>query len=427
MANQNTDKIKILLKEVKVLEEQKKWVQLLSKYRIIIKYDPANYTAIQKIKEIEKKINQEKTISQKKTLAKQYEATGKKFVKENEFSKAIEQYELGKEVLPDPSKWNSLIKTARKAQKVLDEKKRKELRKNIESNYNKGLAFSAGKRYREAISAFQRVIKDANFLGMLTYVEQTQELLKKVSNALVKQEEEFVNVQSTYYNLVQSLKTLGLRHIEKEDYKNARKFFEQITDLFPHNLFANRYIAVCKIKINPLISESLINDFIADIKKSIRRKDNTNAKRIIDVLLFIDPKNSEVIRLRGQIENKTSIFASNTSKSDVKKIWDRALSAQQANNRKLALRLVKRILKTEPGHSNARKLLSRLESGKITRQVPKAVPKGARKAYTQGIIHYNNGAIRNAIRSFQIAVNIFPGYTKAAIALKKCRRYSVTR
>ena len=427
-AGQNETKINTLLKQARGLHQSNNLIQTLAKYNAVLRLDPANRESIGKITELKEKINAAKILNQRRALARQYKKTGENFVKSQAFQKAIEQYELGKVLLPDFARWDALIKEANVLQRISDEKEKQKLNERLERNYNRGLAFVASERYRDAITAFQQVVTDAQSLQRAFMVEQAQELLKKVSNALIQKEEEVVSFESPYYNLVQTLKALGLKALEAGELKAASKAFTQIVDLFPYNRFANQYLAVCKIRINPKTKEGIMKDFMKEAKEALKTKKAIKAKRILDIILFIDKDYKGVKALQRLIrDTRNRVIGTSASSKQLEDLWNQALSAQKKGLRKDAIQIARQILRLNPAHTNARSLLARLESGRIVRASRENIPDGAKRAYTQGILHYNTGALQEALVSFQAAIRIYPNYRKASIALEKCQKYLAAR
>ena len=428
LAGQNEAKINVLLKQARALYRSNKLVQALAKYNAVLRFDPANGESIGRISRLKGKISTAKVLTQRKALANQYRKTGQNFVKNRAFQKAIEQYELGKVLLPDFARWDALIKQANVLQGISDKKEKQKLNERVERNYNRGLAFVASERYRDAVTAFQQVVTDAQILQRTFMVEQAQELLKRVTNALIQKEEEVVGFESPYYNLIQTLKAVGLRALEAGKLKAALKAFTQIADLFPYNRFANQYLAVCKIRINPKTKDEIMKDFMKEAKGALAAKEATKARRILDIILFIDKNYKGVKALESLIRGKENrVIGTSASPKQLEDLWNQALSARKKGLKRNAIQIARQILRLSPAHTNARSLLARLESGRIVRASRENIPSGAKKAYTQGILHYNTGALQQALVSFQTAIRIYPNYRKASIALQKCQKYLAAR
>ena len=427
LAGQSQNKIKRMLKEARLFRARRQWVNALAKYKAIVQLDPANEESIEQIPDLEWKIENEKLLAQKVALSEQYKLTGKRFVYEKKFVKAIEQYQLGKEVLPKYTRWDSLIKEAERLQRIEDEKLRKELNKRIERNYNRGLVFIASEKYKDAVASFQQVVTDATKLQRFVMADQARDIIEKVTVAMARKEEEEVNIDSPYYDLVESIKALGLKALENKNYIKAKKNFEQILDLFPYNRLANQYLAFCKIKINPTNKDKILETFLEEIRFAIKTRQEIKAKRVLNIVLFIDKNYEPAKELAKKLREVGNIFKTKDSSPKIKALWKEALRAQNQNNVQKAIGIAKDILKLNPANANARGLLNRLERGAIVRSSTVNIPSTAKRAYTQGILFYNTGSLGAAIQSFEKAIKIFPNYTKAAIALRKCKKYLGTR
>ena len=425
LAGQNQDKIITLVKDARQFTKSNRLVEALATYKAILHFDPVNREALENIEPIQKKLDEEKNAEQKRSLVEQYKNTGDKFLNQKQFDDALEQYELGREILPKFTDWKKLIKKVEHEKELDRQKQEREIKKAIDKNYNTGLAFLANEKFQDAVAVFQKVIDDAKKINLVSIIEPAELLLNRATLSLKIQEEEEISKESPYYDLIQSLKTLALQKIELRDYLSAKKHIEQILDLFPHNRFANQYIALIQIKENPSRASSIVNSFISEIKVAIKIKDFVATKRLFNIVLFIEPDNTDVLALKLESEKTNTVLNSldKTNVANTENLWKEALKAQQSNDIKATIQLAKKILAVDPQHLNARRLLTRLEGGSLVLTARVEVPSKAQQAYAEGILRYNNGDIALALKSFQTAIQIFPTYTKALLAADKCKKY----
>ena len=452
LAGQNQEKILDLVDKANQCLKNDQFIQALAIYKSILQIDPVNKEALENIPVLQSKLEEERKVEQRKALVEQYKNTGDNYLKQNEFDEAIEQYELGKQLLPKYTNWKKLIQQVGYAEEEYRKKLEKEYRKVIDKKYNLGLVYLASEKFQDAVVLFQDVIETANKINLESIVDAAEILLNHSKLSLSIQEEEEVNKESPYYNLIQSLKILVLQKIEFGSYQEAQKHIQKILDLFPNNRFANQYLALCQIKTNATTSASAIEDFIDDINKALKVKDIVTTKRLLNIALFIEPNNPELLKIQTEAEkvlnvisrkkvdksSNNNIAGKTTNKDkeqnkdievedvDVDALWKQVLVAQETNNIPKAIQLTKKILYVNPAHLNARRLLTRLEGGGLVLAARVTIPTQAQKLYTEGILSYNNGDIKAAIQSFKTAISIFPKYTKATIALNKCEKYLAT-
>jgi tetratricopeptide (TPR) repeat protein len=91
-----------------------------------------------------------------------------------------------------------------------------------------------------------------------------------------------------------------------------------------------------------------------------------------------------------------------------------------------AIDTLRLLIKSDPANVKARSLMAQLE-GRVSKtnwsEGRKEVNADARKLYSEGIWHYNNGRIQKAKIAFEKALASEPGFDKAKIALDKCKAY----
>lgn len=414
-----------LFKRAKALFEAKRYTEAKSTYEEILRYDPANTLAIQKRDELAQLIEQLSEKSEKRQLAQEYLSAGKRYERDIEYSKAIEQYQLGNGILSDYTDWSKLIKEAERKREEFEDKRFKGKVVEIEKSFQRGIYFLASEDFARAITEFENVIKIATEYNQLETKREAQELLKKAQENLRRREEEVVTEHSPYYKMVNTIKINGLNAYKAGDYELAKEHFASILELFPKNGFARIYYLKSSIELQPGTKKQIINQFVNDIQSNIK-PDPREAKRLLKISLEIDPKNPELIALSKKLHGRSGVVINRTIPKNTLEAWYRDALSQAQSDPQNSLKILKRLLKADPTYAKGRRLMAQLE-GRISKDKwsggGKKVNPQAQKFYSEGIWHYNNGRIRKAMGSFQQALRVEPGFSKARNALEKCRAY----
>lgn len=420
------DKLSDLFTDAVRYENQNKLVLALAKYKEVLKYDATNNQALTKAQQIEDTLDKRRRLSEKNREAKAFLDSGDRYLAAQQFIEAIEQYELGKGVFEDYIDWDKKIETAEDAKRREEEKKLEEKLKEIEINFQEGLIFLAREKFEEAIASFNLVITISKKYNQQQTRKNAEDLLKKAQENLKRKEEEQVSTESPYYDLVESLYSLGRKEFDNENYQKARRYFSNILEIFPKNKKANRYFLLCNIRMQPQMKDELLNNLLSQASE-LKKTDPVEANRLIDLAASIDPNDNRVKKMVKESEKTRPTYI---KKSDVPQStldgWYRQAINQSQTNPDSSKALCQRILQEDPRYSKARTLLARIEArtnrNSWSRQRPQ-VNNQAKQAYATGIMHYNAGRIRRARDSFRRALQIDPGFGRARNALQKCDAY----
>ena len=419
------DKTEKLLQQGEALFKAKNYQGAKNIYDEVLVYDPANNEAQKKRNELTLLIEKISAVAEKEQMAGDLLASGNKLVAENNFSDAIEKFQMGKGLLPDYTKWDSLIDNTQRKQKELEEKNFQSKLDTLEKSYQKALFNLAAENYTIAISELEKVVQISREFKQKQTEIQAVELLQKARDNLRKEEEEVVTEYSPYYNMISNLKILGKNAYDQKEYAIAKEYFASILELFPKNRIATIYFLKCNIEITPEIKNEVISEFITQIESNID-KNQDEARRLLKISLEIEPDNSRLKEFSGKLEAKT-IFKKNSSVSaaQVNQWYKEALDASQQNP-ETSITLLEKIIQADPTYVKARTLMAQLE-GRLSKNQWTAktntVNAEAQQLYSEGILHYNQGRIEKAKKSFEDALRIEPGYTKAKVALEKCKSY----
>lgn len=419
------EKLYDIFQEADALKTQKKYVMAISKYEEVLRYDPSNVRARNEISTLNEIIQTEKEKSEKKREASLLFRSAKSYYDSRDYDKAIEQFTLGKEIDAEFTDWEGWIQKSRKAKEDYEKRIFEAKLREIESKYEGALFFLATEKYSEAIAEFDTVYRIAKKYNQKEMEKNALEFIKKIKDVLKQKEEEVVSSESPYYELVQTLTALGIKKYQQKKYSESKKYFENILELFPKNKIANKYFVLCNVQMQEGYSEKFLSNILPQIKKNI--KTNTaEAKRLLDLAKSVNPDHPEVIRLDKQLKEQEGIIKKGKVPKATLDSWYASALNQSRSNPTQAKAQCHRILNADPNYIRARTLLARINaqnSNNFSQVSSDQIKPAAQRAYAQGMLHYNNGRIRQAMNHFNQAVQIDPKFYKARNALNKCKAY----
>lgn len=419
------EKLYDIFKAADSLKAQKKYLLAISKYEEVLQYDPSNIKARNEISAINDIVQSEKEKSEKRREASLLFRSAKSYYDSRDYDKAIEQFTLGKEIDDSYTDWDGWVKRSRNAKEAYEKRIFEAKLKEIETKYESALFFLATEQYTEAIAQFDTVYRIAKKYQQKEMVKNANEFIKKIKDILKQKEEEVVSEESPYYELVQTLTALGIKEYEQKEYSKAKKYFENILELFPKNKVANKYFVLCNVQMQEGYSKKFLASIIPRIKSNIKANPS-EAKRLLDLAKNVDPNNPEISRLEKQIKGRQKIVASSNVPKRTLDSWYISALNQSRSNPAQAKAMCRKILTADPNYIKARTLLARIDarsSNSFSRASSDQIKPAAQRAYAQGMLHYNNGRIREALNYFNRAVNIDPAFRKAKNARNKCRVY----
>ena len=406
------------------LQESRLYVQAKEVYEEILSIDPTNLKALKEKKRLEELIRKEREELEKRKHAEEFLKSGKAYLKVNRFEEAIEQFYLGKGIYPEYAPWDKWIEITKKKREEYIQKEFERKLRELDQNFQRGLLAFAQEKFQEAISYFEKVVEIAYRYNQKEILEQALEFIENAKEQLKLKEEEEIPPESPYYELVESLKAMGIAEYKKGNYSLAMEYFQAILELFPKNRIANKYVLLITIQRNPARKKVLIQNFIQSIQATYK-KSPFRARRLFQILEEIVPDDPQVRKLRPLITGKKALVKKGVSSKELQKRYKKALELSNQDPKK-AIAILKKVLQEDPTFQKARILLARIEARLSEkywrRELPKINPK-AHSLYAKGIFFYNQGNIEEAILYFEEALKIEPNFLKARVALEKCRRY----
>lgn len=418
--------VRELLAKAEKFVAEKKYPDAIRSFDEVLSYDPINNYAIKKKAELSEMIKSMAQNAQKQELAKEYLASAKKLVAQNDFPQALEKYSLGFALLPNFTDWKKLIKETEKQQKAYEENKFKKSLNDLAKSYQKGIYYIAAEEYSKAVTEFETVIAISRKYGQKQTMKQAEEFLRQARDSFKRKEEEIVGITNPYYKMINNRKVLGLNAYRHKEYKIAKEYFNSIIDLFPKNRFARIYQIKCDIAINPETSTEVMNQFIRDISGYLD-KEPIEAKRLLSIALEIDPNNAKLKEFSKKLTNagRTVIPKPTVPPAVLKKWYAEAFRVfTQEGDADKAKKILAGIIKEDPTNVQAIELIARIDRRvNVSNTTQEKISPQAQKYYSEGLWHYGQGRILEAKKSFDQAIRIDPKYEKAINAREKCIKY----
>ncbi|MCX7633531.1 MAG: tetratricopeptide repeat protein [Turneriella sp.] len=415
-----------LFRQAESYEKERRFAQAIAVYDRILRLEPSNATAQTRRSALLDLMQQQLNQNERRILAREYLQSGNEAFRRADYGEAIENYRIGQALDPKLTDWEALIRKAQAARREKEDNLFADRMRELERRYQSAMVNLLLENYPAAIDDLEVVIAIAQQFQQTETQKQAEALLQRAKEAMLRQDEEFTNRDSPYYSLVQSLTTLGLASYKKGDCDATLKHFGAITEIFPKNRIANQHILACTIALNPSQKDKILRELI----NGIYRLKDTNAyeaRRLFDLLRFIDPQNPVIAQLEKELTEKTALLKKAVQPAEyIEALYRKALLLSQTDP-EAALAVLRQLLEEDPQNAKARALFARIE-GRLARErwAQSDIPISAEalRFYADGIVYYNTGQINEAKAAFAQALNLAPNFERAAVALRKCESYT---
>jgi tetratricopeptide (TPR) repeat protein len=396
----------------------------------VLQLDPENNAAQDYIEKIDELLNSKKKYEQRLREAETFYVSAIKNLRENRFDEARDELENVITLIANYKDARERLAGIPKLKAEYDRKERERRLRQINEEFQNGLIALADLRYQDAISAFENTLKldPGNKLAPF-YIQRAKDAQKLV-------EEEVVDENSTYFDLVNSLVVSGKRLFEAGKYEESQKRWNQILELFPSNRIANEYNFKCELRHNPAEGEAIIKKMVADGEDLLKKKEFRSAYRKFELVKSINPNYPDIQNLLKKAEREQSFTGSSLLTLEEKNDLDRRYNLGMAyyqkggdDNIKKALVELRWVASKDPGNIKAVVAVNKIESqsragisaakgegSKLTPEQEALV----RKYYYSGINYYSNNDFKRAIAEWRKVIAIDPGHTRAKNNIRKC-------
>ena len=422
------ERIQSLLVAGIALFDGKKYKEARGDFNEVLGLDAKNREAKDYIRKIDDILEESRNYEMKRLQAEQFYLSGIENIKNKNFDQAVDDFEnvlaLIKNYKDTVERLNSIDRLRRE---YLEELKLLKL-KNIDREFQNGLIAYADARYKEALSHFERTIMldPANDLAK-KYIQRVKDALKDI-------EEEVVDNDSPYYDVVNSLAVSGRQLYDKGDYIGSRQRWEKILRLFPKNRLAQEFLLKCEFRINPEAFSQFATKIVDEGQNFLREKKYERALRQFDLIQTIVPTYPGIGALIAAAKNGMEKKAEppGASPQEIEARYAKAMDLYRRGGREnteQALKNFRWIMAKDPNNVKALINVNRIESQLRLGGVEATEKRGAltekqkqlvRTYYYNGINYYTNNNFDRAIEEWRKVLAIDPEHEKARNNIRKC-------
>jgi tetratricopeptide (TPR) repeat protein len=422
------EKVQNLLGQGKILFDEKKFFDARQVYKEVLGLDPRNGEAKEKISEIDQKLEEARYAEQKRLQAEGFYSAGMNYLAEYKFDNAEEEFRNVLDLMKDYKDTKKRLAEIPALRKEYLNRKQREKIQKIERGIDAGMIAYAEGRYDAAISMFEEV------LGLDPKNDLAKKQLILAKDAKGIEEEEKVDANSPYYDLVNVLIASGKQLYDKGDYKESRKKWEKILQLFPKNKTATTYMLKC-LKDNPDEFERFSKSLVEEGKDLLKTKNFIRAKSKFELVKSIYPAYpgiDNLLRAAGTGEVVRQI-EKGASQEELNQKYNLGLAYYRKGgegNIKKALDEFRWVYARDPNNVNALVNINKIESIlRVSRGEGEAAAKVAlsdeqkrlvRQYYYKGISYYSNNEFDKAIQEWRKVLAIDRNHENARNNIKKC-------
>lgn len=394
----------------------------------VMKIDPKHRDASDYLEKIAEIVEEKMLYTQRQQQAEDAYRSGINNVNNNRFDEAQQDFETCLALIKDYKDTNERLRDIPRLRKEYDQREQARRLQRINQKFQEGIIAYTHGNYREAIDAFVTTI------SLDKKNQQAKEYLQRARDALRLVEEETVDENSPYYDVINSLVVAGRSLYAKGNYAESKRKWESILKLFPKNKIAREYIIKCDLMINPTDKDNVVATRIMEGRGYLDKKDYRNALRIFNIIKSIDRNYPGLDNLIAQTNNGIrEVEAGNLTPADRTEINRRFQIGMNLyemggkENIEKALAQFRWVAQRDPANIKAVITVNKIES-----QLRIGVGEGERlqvltlkqremvnKYYYNGINHYTNNNFDKAIQEWRKVLAIDPGNVKARNNIRK--------
>ncbi len=396
----------------------------------VLQLDPENNDAEDYIDRIDSKINEKKRYEQRLSEAGKFYLSGMRNLKDNSFDNARDDFENTLALVENYKDARARLNSIPGLRKAYSQREKARRLRIINTEFQNGMISLTEGKYQDAISSFEKTLEldPANKLAAV-YIIRAKDARKQI-------EEEIVDQNSPYFDVVESLVLSGNKLFAERKFLESRKRWEQILELFPKNKLATENILKCELELNPGQRAMFIKRFISQGEEFLKKREYREAKRKFDLVKSLNsryPGIDDLIKRaeRRQIFSGSSVL-SGADKAEVNRRYSLGMAYYRRGgkaNISRALTELRWVAAKDPGNITAvvsvNKIEAPLRSGGAVGETKKTglTPQQerlVRQFYYRGINYYSNNDFKRAIREWRKVLAIDPGHTRARNNIRKC-------
>jgi len=396
----------------------------------VLQLDPENSAAQDYIEKIDDILNSRKKYEQRRREAETFYTSGIKNLRDNKFDEARDELENTISLIANYKDAKERLASIPRLKAEFEKREKERRLRQINEEFQNGLIALADLKYEDAISSFENTMKldPGNKLAPV-YIQRAKDAQKLA-------EEEVVDENSSYFDLVNSIAVSGKRLYEAGKYEESKKRWGQILELFPSNRLANEYTFRCELRLNPAEGDAVVKKMVAEGEDFLKKREFRNAYRKFELVKSIYPDYPDIqILLKKSEREQTytgSTIVTQEDKNDLDRRYNLGMTYYQKggdDNIKKALVELRWVASKDPNNIKAvvavNKIESQLRSGSsiAKSEGTKLSPEQeqlVRKYYYSGINYYSNNDFKRAIAEWRKVIAIDPNHTRAKNNIRKC-------
>lgn len=396
---------------------QKKYGSARKEYEQILIVDPKNKDAKEFIGQIDDILDKQKTLELRRINAENAYRTGIENLKNDNFDLAEDNFKEALSMIKKYKDTEARLASIPALKKAYLQRIKRRQNAELDKQFQNGLFAMSRGDYKDAVAAFQKMITiDPKNENALKYVQIAKDALKQ-------QQEEFVDENSPYYDIVNPLIVSGISLFEAGKYNESIKRWEQIKSIFPKNKIAGKYLLMCQFKLNPETYKRFAGQTIEQGKKLLKDKKYEQALYNFELIKEIDPKYPQIDRLiRSAKIVKKEAKAPKIPASQIRNLYNSAIRLYRSGNKTAALRNCETILQNDPENTQALILKNKIDAERrtgvastttTTRRLTAAQEAQVRRLYQSGMNYYLRNNWTAAIAEWRKVLAIDPNHVKA--------------
>ncbi len=394
----------------------------------VLKVDPKHREARDYLEKIAEIIDEKMLYAQRLKQAEDAYRSGINNINNNRFDEAQQDLETALALIKDYRDARERLKDLDRLKREYEKRQRALRLQRINQKFQEGIMAYTQGNYKMAIDAFVAT------LAMDNKNTQAKEYLRRARDAQRINEEEVVDENSPYYDVVNTLIVAGRSLYEKAEYAESRTKWDSILNLFPKNKIAREYIIKCDLMINPDNKDNVVAKRIMEGQGYLNRKDYRNALRIFNIIKSIDRNYPGLDNLITQANTGMKEAAAGdvtpADRAELNRRYDIGMNLYQMggkDNIEKALAQFRWVVQKDPTNVKAVITVNKIESqlriggGEAERQ-QMLTPKQrelVNKFYYNGINYYSNNNFQRAIAEWRKVLAIDPGNVKARNNIRK--------
>ncbi len=395
----------------------------------VLKIDPKHRDAKDYLEKITEIVDEKMLFAQRRKQAEDSYQSGIDNIRKNRFDEAQQDLEACLALIKDYKDAKERLRDLDRLKREYQKREQAMRLQRINQKFQEGImAYTQGK-YNEAIDAFVAT------LAMDNKNNQAREYLRRARDAQRINEEETVDRNSPYYDVINTMIVAGRSLYDKGDYAESRKKWESILNLFPKNKIARENIIKCDLMINPDNRENVVATRVMEGRGYLDRKDYRNALRIFNIIKSIDRNYPGLDNLIVQANNGMKDAAAGgdltpADRAELNRRYDVGINLYQMggkDNIEKALAQFRWIAQKDPTNIKAVITVNKIESqlriggGEADRgQMLTAKQRElVNKHYYNGINFYSNNNFQRAVEEWRKVLAIDPGNVKARNNIRK--------